>query len=63
MIPKTEAEQAEINLRAKELAVKKGDMDLILQKKDVQSKESQKDADVRTKEYAVAISNRACRSR
>jgi len=53
LIPKTEAVQAEINLRAKELAVKKGEMDLILQKKDVQSEESQKDADVRTKDYAL----------
>jgi HlyD family secretion protein len=52
LIPKTEAEQAEINLRAKELQVEKGKMDLTLQEKDAQSKESQKMADVRTKEFA-----------
>jgi len=52
LIPRTEAEQAEINLRAKELQVEKGRMDLTLQKKDVESKESQKRADVRTKEFA-----------
>ncbi len=52
LIPRTEAEQAEINLRAKELQVEKGKMDLILQEKDVASKESQKNADVRTKEFA-----------
>lgn len=55
LIPRTEAERAEIEKRAKELAVKKGEMDLELQKKDILSKESQKEADVRTKEYARNI--------
>ncbi len=52
LIPRTEAERAEIDRRAKELAVKKGEMDLELQRKDVESKESQKQADVRTREFA-----------
>lgn len=56
LIPRTDVDRAEIELRAKELAVTKGEMDLILQKKDVQAKESQKAADVRTKEYAMSMS-------
>ncbi len=55
LIPRTEAEQAEINLRAKELQVEKGRMDLTLQQKDAESKESQKRADVRTKEFALQM--------
>ena len=56
LIPKTEATQAEMNLRAKELEVTKGEMELKLQKKDVESKESQKTADVRQREYAQNMS-------
>jgi len=55
LIPLTEVELADIEVKSKELAVSKGDLSLILKKKEIQSKESQKEADVKNVEFASYI--------
>jgi HlyD family secretion protein len=46
LIPRTDADQAELDVKSKELAVKKGDLDLALKVKDNESKVEQKKAEV-----------------
>ncbi len=47
LIPKSEIEDAEFQLRSKQLDVRKREMSMELKKREVQSKETQKDADIR----------------
>lgn len=47
LIPKSEIEDAEFQLRSKQLDVRKREMSLELKKREIQSKEAQKDADIR----------------
>ncbi len=51
LIPASEVEQAEIEVKTKELAVDKGNKDLELKKKEVKTKEEQKKADIANATY------------
>ncbi|MBI2841912.1 MAG: efflux RND transporter periplasmic adaptor subunit [Armatimonadetes bacterium] len=51
LVPYTNVEKAEFEVRSKELALTKAEMDLELKKKEIRSKEEQKDADVRNVEF------------
>ncbi|MCE5198785.1 MAG: efflux RND transporter periplasmic adaptor subunit [Armatimonadota bacterium] len=53
LISGSEVDQAKLDVRAKKLAVLKGTKDLALKKKEIESKEQQKLADVRNKEFAA----------
>lgn len=56
LISGDQGDQADIDVRSKQLAVTKGQMALELKKKEVESKEQQKDADVRNKVFAANMS-------
>ncbi|MDO8588192.1 MAG: efflux RND transporter periplasmic adaptor subunit [Armatimonadota bacterium] len=56
LIPRDQVDQAEIDVRSKELAVRKGEMQLDLKKKEVQSEEEQKRADVANAESVAGMS-------
>jgi len=56
LIPRDEVDKAEIDVRSKELAVRKGEMQLDLKKKEVQSDEEQKKADVSNAESVAGMS-------
>ncbi len=58
LIPRDQVEQAELQVRAKELAEMKGQKDLDLQKADNKSKENQKLAEVRKVEFACETQKR-----
>lgn len=58
LIPRDQVDQAELDVRSKELARLKGEKDLELKKKDNQSKESQKDAEVKKVQFASDIQKR-----
>lgn len=51
LVPGSQVEQTQIEVRSKEFAVVKGNAELVLKKKDVQSKERQKEADVRNVQF------------
>lgn len=51
LVPRSDVDKAEIEVRAKKLAVLKGEKDLALKKKEIESKEQQKLADVRNVEF------------
>lgn len=51
LVPRSDVDKAEIEVRSKKLAVLKGEKDLALKKKEVESKEQQKLADVRNVEF------------
>ena len=55
LIPGDQVDQAELQLDAKKLAVEKGELDLELKKKEVQSKEAQKKAEVAKVKFAAEI--------
>jgi RND family efflux transporter MFP subunit len=55
LIPGDQVNQADLEVRSKELAVAKGEMALDLKKKDVESKERQKEADIRKVQFAADI--------
>ena len=59
LIPRDQVEQAELEVRSKDLAVRKGDMSLALKKKDVQSKETQKAADVSNVKFRTDMAKMA----
>ena len=52
LIPGDQVEQADLDVRAKTLAFNKAELDLALKQKDIKSKESQKQADVKKVEFA-----------
>jgi len=58
LVPRDQVLQAEGEVRSKQLAVDKGKMDLDLKKKDIDSKESQKLAEVKKVEFARDIQKR-----
>ncbi|MHB9036236.1 MAG: efflux RND transporter periplasmic adaptor subunit [Armatimonadota bacterium] len=53
LIPRDQVDQAEIELRSKKLAVAKGEMALELKQKEVKNKQTQKEAEVRNKEFSA----------
>jgi len=55
LVPRDEVDQADLTVRSKQLAVTKGEADLILKKKDIQSKEAQKQAEVDKAQFALNI--------
>lgn len=55
LIPRDQVDQAEMEVRSKQLAVTKGEKDLELKKKDIASKENQKKADVDKVIFAANI--------
>lgn len=59
LVRQAEVDQAEVEVRSKELKVLQGQKDLALKKKEVESKEQQKLADVRNKEFASSIQKSA----
>jgi RND family efflux transporter MFP subunit len=59
LIPRTEADQADLSVRAKELAVKKGDLDLKLKIKDNESQEKRKEREVGKVIFAANLAKSA----
>lgn len=59
LIPRTEAEQAELTVRAKDLAVKKGDLDLRLKIKENESLEKRKEREVGKVIFASSLAKSA----
>jgi len=59
LVPGDQVEQAQLQLRAKELAVTKGEMALVLKKREVESKEQQKLADIAKVKFAADIAKSA----
>jgi multidrug efflux pump subunit AcrA (membrane-fusion protein) len=59
LIPRAEAEQAELSVKAKELAVKKGDLDLKLKIKENQSLEKRKEREVAKVVFASNLAKSA----
>lgn len=59
LVTLSEVEQARLEVRSKELAVTKGEAALELKKKEVQSKEQQKMADVRNSQFRREIAKRS----
>lgn len=55
LIPRDQADQAEIDLRSKNLTVKKGEMTLELKKKEVANKQTQKESEVRNREFSASM--------
>lgn len=55
LIPQSEADLADIDVRSKEFNVTKGEKSLILKKKEVQSKENQKKADMQNVEFSATM--------
>lgn len=58
LIPRDQVEQADLQVRSKELAKMKGEKDLVLKKKDIESKESQKQAEMRKVQFAYDVQKR-----
>ncbi len=58
LVPRDQVDQAELDVRSKELARLKGEKDLELQKKDNESKETQKQAEVRKVQFACDTQKR-----
>ncbi|MCE5323619.1 efflux RND transporter periplasmic adaptor subunit [bacterium] len=56
LIARDQVDQAEMDLRSKDLTVKKGEMTLELKRKEVANKQTQKEADVRNKEFTANMS-------
>lgn len=59
LIPQSEVEVAEIDVRAKEFSVRKGEASLELKRKEVESRENQKLADVANVEFAAQMAKSA----
>lgn len=55
LVPRDEVDKADLTVRSKKLAVDKGKADLELKKKDIQSKETQKQAEVSKVVFALNI--------
>ena len=55
LIAGTEVESAELAVKSKELTVKKDEMQLALKKKDIESKEQQKEADIKNVRFRFEI--------
>lgn len=55
LIPQSEVEMAEIEVKRQEFAVEKGEKTLGLKRKEVENRESQKDSDVRSVEFAAMM--------
>jgi len=55
LVPRDQVDQADMDVRSKELAVKKGEKDLDLKKKDIASQEAQKQAEVNKAIFALNI--------
>jgi HlyD family secretion protein len=55
LVPQSDVEKADLQLRAKTLTVLKGEKDLALKKDEIRSKEEQKKADVRNVEFKVTM--------
>lgn len=55
LVPQSNVEQAQIAVRKQEFAITKGEKALVLKKKDIESKENQKMADVRNVEFAAML--------
>jgi HlyD family secretion protein len=55
LVPQSDVEKADLQLRSKTLTVLKGEKDLALKKDDIRSKEEQKKADVRNVEFQVTM--------
>ena len=58
LVPRDQVDQADLEVRSKQLAVTKGEKDLELKKKDIASKESQKGAEVKKVQFARDIQKR-----
>jgi len=56
LVARSEVDKAELQVRAKELSVRKGEKALILKRKEVESAEQQKNADVRNRQFAAQMS-------
>lgn len=59
LVPRSEVDAAELDVRSKELAVKNGEMDLALKIKEVKSKEQQKAADVDKSNFAANLAKQS----
>lgn len=58
LVPRDQVEQADLQVRSKELSKMKGEKDLVLKKKDIESKESQKKAEMRKVQFAFDVQKR-----